>query len=138
MASGHALIFFKDLPTGAATGLTDANGNELGPVDLSLPQAEAYSKGFLVSPKAINHILVGICSQGCEARISLEMSPDGVNWCACNLSAGNQCLVECDTTISDCTAQTIDVSILQYVRVKIDQVTVSNGLCTAMLTYTLN
>lgn len=138
MASGHALIFFKDLPTGAATGLTDANGNELGPVDLSLPQAEAYTKGFLLSPKAIDHILVGLCSQGCEARISLEMSPDGENWCPCILSDGNQCLVDCNPSISDCSAQTVDVSVLHYVRIKIDQVTVSNGLCTAMLTYTLN
>lgn len=138
MASAHAIVFVQDLLTGAATGLTDADGNELGPINLSDPEAEGYSKAFLVSPKAIEPILVGICSSGCEARISLEMSPDGVNWCACNLSGGTPCLVECDTQVSDCTAQTVDVSILQYVRIKIDEVTVSDGLCTAMLTYTLN
>lgn len=143
MASGHSLILAQHLLTGAAEGLTDADGNELAPFNLADLEGplEGYSKPFLLSPKAEDVIFTAIC-KGCAVKVTLQMSPDGVNWCNCVLVDGSNCTVECnqpeEITPQGCYAKTVDVSVLQYVRFHIYDVGSSSGDCTIMLNFTLN
>lgn len=145
MASAHALILAKNLLTGAAEGLTDAAGNAMSPVNLADfdpndPNGGTYvrySKPRLLSPKATDMIFTAICL-GCSVKLSLQMSPDGVNWCDCVLADGGVCKVECDPLVQNCYVQPIDVGVLQYVRFKIYEVSSSSGDCTISLNFTLD
>lgn len=143
MASGHAIMLAKNLLTGTAEGLTDENGVELAPFNLADPDPitgesrVAYSKPKLLSPKATDMIFTAICL-GCAVKLSLQMSPDGVNWCDCVLASGGVCKVECDPLIQNCYVQPIDVGVLQYVRFKIYDVASSTGDCTVRVNFTLD
>lgn len=138
MASSHAIDIIKDLVvSGTATGLYDANGEKLASANIVENGNYAYSNLFQLSPKSIDHVLVATCS-GCTIEVYLEMSPDGINWCACNLSSGNPCTVTCTQASGDCTTQHVDVPLLQFVRVKIGAASEPSGVCSVKLTFTLN
>jgi len=138
MASGHSSILLKDLVISAtSTGLFDADGNSLDSANIIGSGNYAYSPAITLSPKSIEHLLTATC-QGCTVEIKLEMSPDGVNWCPCALSSGNNCEFECTADVGDCTTQPIDVPVLQYVRVKIGNAGSSGGTCTVRINFTLN
>lgn len=138
MASSHATSIIKDLTISTtATGLFDINGSPLASANIVGSGNYAYSKSIELSPKSIEHVLTATC-EGCTVEIKLEMSPDGINWCPCNLSNGNQCEFECTADVGDCTVQPIDVPVLQFVRVKIGNAGSVSGNCDVELNYTLN
>lgn len=138
MASSHATFFVNDLVIGtASTGLFDANGDALATANIVGSGNYAYSPTIELSPKSIEHILTAVCA-GCTVEIKLEMSPDGINWCDCTLTSGSVCQFECTAVAGDCTIQVIDVSMLQFARVKIGNAGSLGGTCTVKLNFTLN
>lgn len=150
MSSAHRINLIKDLTlvdkdgdgNGWAVGhpdLVDANGNPIDEVRLTGSQAQhvAYSKTVALSPKYNEYILTATCT-GCTLKVEFEMSPDGVNWCACNLSNGSPCEFTCTEAVGDCTVSIIDVPILQYVRVKISNAGNQHLECSIFLTHTMN
>jgi hypothetical protein len=150
MSSAHRIDLIKDLTlvdkdgdgNGWAVGhpdLVDENGNSLGEVRLTGSQAQhvAYSKTVALSPKYNDYILTATCT-GCVLTVEFEMSPDGVNWCACNLSNGSPCEFTCTATVGDCTISVIDVPVLQFVRVKISNAGDASLDCSIFLTHTMN
>ena len=143
MASAHAISLIDNLTiSSASTGLFDANGNPLATVDILAGTGEtsnnyAYSKTMELSPKSIEHILVAIC-EGCVMEVLLQISPDGQNWIDCVLSDGSTCEANCTATAGDCTTKIIDVSLLQFVRVRVGNAGSSGGTCSINLNFTLN
>ena len=138
MASAHAIDIIKDLTiSSSSTGLFDANGGSLSTANIIGSGNYAYSKTIELSPKSIEHVLTATC-EGCTVEIKLEISPDGVNWCPCNLSGGSACEFECTADVGDCTTQHVDVPVLQFARVKIGNAGSSGGSCTVKLNFTLN
>ena len=140
MASGHEIVLVNNITTGnIPVGIlfdedTGAPITDIGPTS----GATGVTKAFFLSPKSKDHIFVGIC-EGCTVSISLQMSPDGVNWCDCILSNGSPCeIVECTQIAGDCDVRIIDVSLLQFVRLKIGGAGSSTGTCTVKLHFTLN
>ena len=137
MASAHDIIFVQDLSTGDTSGIL-FNENDGTPVNSIIDGAVGVTKAVLLSPKSIDHIFAAVCS-GCTVEVvSLQMSPDGVNWCDCVLSDGNNCEVSCDPAVQNCYTKNVDVAVLQYVRLKIGNASTSSGNCTVKLHFTLN
>ena len=151
MSSAHRIDLIKDLTlvSRVVNGVTqgfienhpdiyDANGNKLNDVQLT-QGGIAYSKTVALLPKFNDYIFTALCG-GCAVNVTLEFSPDGVNWCNCVLSDGQPCSVACDpvgNTI-DCQVKVVDVPLLQYVRVKIDSSASTNLSCDIFLTHTMN
>lgn len=139
MASAHEIVFINKMITGQTEGIlfheeTGAPVLGIGPEHGS---GSGVTKAFLLSPKSIDHIFAAVC-EGCTVSIvSLQMSPDGVNWCNCVLSDGGNCEVNCDLS-QNCYTKNIDTSVLQYVRLKIGNAGTSTGECTVKLHFTLN
>lgn len=151
MSSAHRINLIKDLTLvtknvdGVDQGFAvnhpdiyDANGNKLNDVQLT-NAGVAYSKTVALLPKYNDYIFTALC-QGCAVNVTLEMSPDGINWCNCVLSDGNNCSVSCDPSggATDCQIKIVDVSLLQYVRVKIDSAASTDLDCDIFLTHTMN
>lgn len=91
------------------------------PVDsnFDITLGEAVTEAKLLPSRSIEHVLAGTCL-GCTLRVVLEMSPDGKNWVTCKLKDGvTDCLIDCDPDVADCTVSMVDVSLLQYIRLKI-------------------
>lgn len=135
MASNYRTLMINNLTISeTSTGLFDASGNALATADIIGTNNYAYSKAFELNNLSEDYILTAICA-GCTLEVKLEMSPDGVNWCPCNLSGGNACEVECTATTGDCTTQVVDVNLLPFVRVKIGNAGSDGGTCTIALHY---
>lgn len=150
MSSAHQQIFIKDLTLTEINGegfaenqdLYDANGNKLDSVQLTSTDSQgnpnfAYTQTLVMLPKYNDYIFTALCT-GCSVTAILEHSPDGINWCDCALSDGNSCEVLCQPLTSECTVKIVDVPLLQYVRVKIQQAANITLNCTIMLTHTMN
>ena len=139
MASSHGLYFVRDLTISAtSTGLYDVNGNKLTTANIIGTGNYAYSKSIELSPKSIEHILTAVC-EGCTMEVLLQISPDGTNWVDCKLADGTtNCSVDCTSAVGDCSTQVIDVSLLQFARVKVGNAGSSGGTCTISLNFTLN
>ena len=135
MSSAHHTIFLKDFVISSSVDLFDINGD---PASGSIIGSGnyLYSDKFLLPSKSIDHILTATC-EGCTIEILLQMSPDGVNWCNCVLSGGSNCEFECTSQVGDCTTQVIDVSVLQYVRIKLGNAGSQGGDCTIRINYSL-
>jgi len=144
MSSAHQVMLIKDLTANSQgfadhPDLYDANGNKLGLTNIVGSQPGVYSKAFTLLPKYNDYILTVICSAtSCSASVALEHSPDGINWCDCALSDGSDCIAECDPVTNTCTVKIVDVPLLQYVRVKVYDITDNSIDCTVMLTHTMN
>ncbi len=138
MAASQGISLIQNLTINTtATGLVDINGNALAAANIVGSGNYAYSPTMELSPKSIEHVLTAICA-GCTIEVKLEMSPDGINWCDCTLSSGSVCEFECTSTVGDCTTQIIDVSLLQFVRVKIGNAGSTGGSCSININFTLN
>ena len=138
MASSHATFFINNMIISTtSTGLFDVNGGALATANIVGSGNYAYSPTIQLSPKSIEHVLTAVC-EGCTVEIKLEMSPDGTNWCDCTLTSGSVCEFECTATAGDCTTQVIDVSLLQFARIKIGNAGSVGGTCTIKLNFTLN
>ena len=91
MASAHHIHLIKDLTiSSSSTGLYNSSGTALATANIIGTGNYAYSKTFTLSSKTKEHLLTATCV-GCTLEVKLEMSPDGVNWCPCNLSSGSAC-----------------------------------------------
>jgi len=138
MAASQGISLIKNLIISTtSTGLVDASGNPLATANIVGSGNYAYSPTMELSPKSIEHVLTAICD-GCTIEVKLEISPDGINWCDCTLSSGSVCQFECTAVVGDCTTQIIDVSLLQFVRVKIGNAGSTGGNCTININFTLN
>ena len=138
MASAHGIFLIKDLTiSSTSTGLYNSSGVELSSVNIIGTDNYAFSDIFTLSPKSKDHILTAVC-EGCTVEVKLEMSPDGVNWCPCTLSSGSVCEFTCTQATGDCTTQVIDVSVLQYIRVRVGNAGSTGGTCNISINYTLN
>lgn len=145
MSSAHKQIFIKNLVLtlsggqGYAVGqdLYDANGNKLDNVQITGSGNYAYTKTITLLPKFNDYILTAVCT-GCSVKATLEFSPDGVTWCNCNLANGSPCEMECDPAVNDCTVKVVDVPLLQYVRVKIENAANEHLNCDIFLSHTMN
>lgn len=151
MSSAHQIEIIRDLTLEAKVvnnstqgfavnhpDIYDENGNKLDDVQLT-GQNYAYSKPIALLPKYNDYIFTALCA-GCAVTVTLQMSPDGVNWCDCVLSDGNDCLIECDPTPPnvECQVKIVDVPILQYIRVKIGNAASTDLDCTIIMTHTMN
>lgn len=145
MSSAHIIMLIKDLTTdsnGIADhpDLYDENGNKLGPTNIVGSAGQTvYSKAFALMPKYNDYIVTAVCAAtSCSAKVTLEYSPDGIHWCDCALADGNTCTFKCDVTISRCTAKIVDVPLLQYVRVRLEEIPAETIDCSIMITHTMN
>ena len=129
MASNYRSMLLQNLTISAtATGLVDAQGNALSTANIVGSGNYAYSPTMTLNGDTEDYILTAICD-GCTVEISLEMSPDGVNWCPCVLSGGSNCEFECTAEAGDCTTQVVDVALLPFVRIKIGNAGSTGGTC---------
>lgn len=135
MASNFKTTLINNLTiSSASTGLFDANGGSLSTVNIVGSGNYAYSAPIEVDNLSEDYILTATCD-GCTVEISLEMSPDGINWCPCVLSGGNNCEFECTAASGDCTTQVVDVNILPFLRVKIGNAGSTGGTCDVHIYY---
>jgi len=137
MASNYRSMFLSGFTISAtATGLVDADGNPIAEANIVGSGNYAYSPTMTLNGDTDNYILTAICD-GCTVEISLEMSPDGINWCPCVLSSGSNCEFECTATSGDCTTAIVDVNLLPFVRVKIGNAGSVGGTCSVGLYHEL-
>ena len=120
----------------ASTGLVDAQGNALATANIVGSGNYAYSPTMTLNGDTDDYVLTAVCD-GCTVEIALEMSPDGVNWCPCVLTSGNDCEFECTAQVGDCTTQQVDVPLLPFVRIKIGNAGSVGGTCSVGLYHTL-
>ena len=150
MSSAHQQIFIKGLTLTEINGqgfavnqdLYDANGNKLDSVQLTGVDNNgdphfAYTQTLVMLPKYNDYMFTALCT-GCSVTAILEHSPDGIHWCDCALADGNTCTFKCDVTISRCTAKIVDVPLLQYVRVRLEEIPAETIDCSIMITHTMN
>jgi len=163
MSSAHRINLISDLTLEARTvsggegqedliqgwavnhpDLVDKDGNPVVEVRLTPGnvsddplEGKAYSKTIALSPKYNEYVLVATC-KGCVLSVTLQYSPDGINWCDCVLNDGLPCTVDCDPTVADCTVKIIDVPMLQYVRVVVQSAGDATLDCDIYLTHTMN
>lgn len=145
MASAHDITFLNNVEItneNLRTLLFDEATGQPVADDFNIINSTAVTAAQTLSSKSIDHILVGDCV-GCTVVVTLQMSPDGVNWCDCPLSNGEICTVTCTEIAGDCTAKIIDVPVLQYVRIKIGPAGSlsepgDQKFCTVKLHFTLN
>jgi hypothetical protein len=144
MASAHHISFLdnvqltnenlRELLFDAATGEPVASNFDA----VNPGSVVAVTATQTLSSKSIDHILVGNCV-GCTLNVTLQISPDGVNWTDCTLANGDTCQVDCSLEAGDCQASIIDVPLLQYVRIKVlPSATGTDKICTVNLHFTLN
>jgi hypothetical protein len=137
MAANYRSMFLSGITISTTTtGLVDASGNPIAEANIIGSGNYAYSPTLTLNGDTDNYMLTAVCD-GCTVEISLEMSPDGENWCACVLSDGSNCEFECTATVGDCTTQVIDVALLPFVRVKIGNAGSIGGTCSVGLYHTL-
>lgn len=137
MAANYRSMFLSGITISTTTeGLVDASGNPIAQANIVGSGNYAYSPTMTLNGDTDDYMLTAICD-GCTIEISLEMSPDGINWCACVLSDGSNCEFECTATVGDCTTQIIDVNLLPFVRVKLGNAGSTGGTCSVGLYHTL-
>ena len=137
MASNYRSMFLSGLVISTtAEGLVDINGNPIAQANIVGSGNYAYSPTITLNGDTDNYILTAVC-EGCTIEIALEMSPDGVNWCACILSSGSPCEFECTAAVGDCTTAVVDVSLLPFVRLKIGNAGSTGGTCSVGLYHEL-
>jgi hypothetical protein len=137
MASNYRSMFLSGVTISTTTlGLVDASGTPLATANIVGSGNYAYSPTMTLNGDTDDYILTALCD-GCTVEISLEMSPDGVNWCPCVLSSGSDCEFECTATAGDCTTQVIDVNLLPFVRIKIGNAGSTGGTCSVGLYHEL-
>lgn len=137
MASNYRSMFLSGFTISqTSTGLFDEDGNSLPTADIVGSGNYAYSRVMTLNGDTDDYILTAICD-GCTVEISLEMSPDGINWCPCVLSDGSDCEFECTAVSGDCTTTVIDVNVLPFVRVKIGNAGSTGGTCSVGLYHEL-
>lgn len=138
MASNYRSMFLSGFTISyTAEGLVNASGIPLEQVNIVGSGNYAYSPTMILNGDTSNYILTAIC-EGCTVEIALEMSPDGVNWCACVLSSGSPCEFECTATAGDCTTAIVDVNLLPFVRIKIGNAGSVGGTCSVGLYHELD
>ena len=77
-----------------------------------------------------------ICSI-CNSEMSIEMSPDGINWCPCVDASQNACTsISCAVAAGTCTCKVVSAPMLQYVRVAVHDGAASNGECIVTVHWT--
>lgn len=142
MASAHHITFLDNI-TITNENLRpllfdESTGNKVDS-NFDILNDTGVTEAQLLSSKSIEHILVGTCT-GCEIVVTLQISPDGVNWCDCPLSDGQICTITCTQDVGDCTPQEVDVPLLQYVRLKVGIASDvgTDKTCTVRLHFTLN
>ena len=137
MASNYRSMFLSGFTISyTAEGLVDAQGNPIAQANIIGSGNYAYSPTMILNGDTSNYILTAIC-EGCTVEIALEMSPDGVNWCACVLSSGSPCEFECTAAVGDCTTAVVDVNLLPFVRIKIGNAGSVGGTCSIGLYHEL-
>ena len=118
MAANYRSMFLQNFVIGtASTGLVDAQGNALATANIVGSGNYAYSPTITLNGDTSDYVLTAVCD-GCTVEIALEMSPDGVNWCSCVLTSGNNCEFECTAQVGDCTTQQVDVPLLPFCKNK--------------------
>lgn len=139
MASAHDIVFVKGMLTGDTEGILfdEDTGSPIAGIGPAAGSLTGVTKAFLLSPKGEDYIFTAVCNGCSVSTVTLQMSPDGVHWADCVLADGNICSVNCDLT-QGCYTKTVDVSLLQYVRLKIGNAGTDSGLCTIRLNFTLN
>lgn len=118
------------------------------PIDSIGASAARYnvSKSFVVPSQAKDFVFAAVCTV-CDCQMSLEMSPDNVNWCPIVDSSGkaihytdtntdNPGSMNCSSTTGSCTTQIINTAMLQYVRVVVHDGASTGGKCVATLHWT--
>lgn len=145
MSSAHHISFLEDFEITSANFreilFHETTGNPV-PSDFNITNTTGVTAAQLVPSKALDLILAGTCV-GCTLVVTLQMSPDGVNWCDCPLADGNPCTITCTELIGDCAVQIVDVPVLQYVRLKIgpagsESTPQDQKICSVRLHFTLN
>lgn len=145
MASAHHISFLEDFEVTSANFreilFDETTGNPV-PSNFNITNTVGVTAAKVVPTKALEAILAGTCV-GCTLVVTLQISPDGENWCDCPLADGNPCTITCTELIGDCAVQVVDVPLLQYVRLKIgpagSESTAQNPkICSVRLHFTLN
>lgn len=88
------------------------------PDNFLITTGQGVTKTYALPSRSIEHLLVGTCL-GCTLSATLQISPDGINWCDCPTVEGGPCTIDCDPDVGPCTTKIIGVPLLQYVRLKI-------------------
>tara|TARA_Y100001937_G_scaffold64549_1_gene88375 strand:- start:183 stop:719 length:537 start_codon:yes stop_codon:yes gene_type:complete len=104
------------------------------------------SKPFVMPSQAKDFAFCAICTV-CNCSMSLEMSPDGENWCPVVDSSGNPIHyteedenkpgnMQCSSTSGVCNCQVINTALMQYIRVIIHDGASTGGKCVATVHWT--
>ena len=96
-----------------------------------------YSKTFIMPSQARDFAFCAICSV-CACKMTIEMSPDGVNWCDCLDAAQEACKdIACAVEpAGTCTCKVVSAPMMQYVRVVLHDGTTSGGSCKVTVHWT--
>ena len=104
------------------------------------------SKPFTMPSQAKDFAFCAICSV-CNCAMSLEMSPDGINWCPVVDSSGDPIhytesdtnkpgAMTCSSDSGACNCQLINTAMLQYIRVVLHDGASTGGKCIATVHWT--
>lgn len=134
MASSFHHVFKWD-----NTGTTPAGGSDddsgICPAIGASP-TKNYSKTFVMPSQAKDFVFAAICTF-CDCKMSIEMSPDGVNWCDCVDAAQDACKdISCSVAVGSCTTKVVNAPMMQYVRVALHDGSATGGSCKVTVHWT--
>tara|TARA_Y100001938_G_C8024598_1_gene397286 strand:+ start:594 stop:1061 length:468 start_codon:yes stop_codon:yes gene_type:complete len=95
-----------------------------------------YSKVFIMPSQAKDFAFCAICSV-CSCKMSIEMSPDGINWCPCVDGAQDPCTdIDCAIAASSCNCKVVSAPMMQYIRVVLHDGAAEGGKCKVTVHWT--
>jgi len=95
-----------------------------------------YSKVFVMPSQAKDFAFCAICSV-CDCKMSIEMSPDGINWCDCVDGAQDPCTdISCSVAAGTCNCKVVSAPMMQYIRVVLHDGAASGGSCKVTVHWT--
>ena len=95
-----------------------------------------YSKTFIIPSQAKDFAFCAIC-EVCNCKMTIEMSPDGVNWCPCLDADQKVCEnIVCEFDTGACTCKIVNAPMMQYVRVSLHDGVSSGGKCKVSIHWT--
>ena len=133
MASAFHHVFKWD-NTAMGGGSDDDSGKCPAIGDTS--PAKNYSKTFVMPSQSKDFAFCAICTF-CDCKMSIEMSPDGVNWCDCVDAAQDACKdISCSVAAGTCNCKVVNAPMMQYVRVVLHDGSASGGACKVTVHWT--
>tara|TARA_Y100001968_G_C18762210_1_gene438255 strand:- start:14 stop:484 length:471 start_codon:yes stop_codon:yes gene_type:complete len=127
-----------DCETAGGNIVSGGSDDDFGICPTASSGEKNYSKTFIIPSQAKDFAFCSVCSV-CSCKMTIEMSPDGINWCDCLDAAQKECKdIICTFTEGEsaCTCKVVNAPMMQYVRVALHDGAAPGGKCKVSIHWT--